>query len=121
MARRHPTGWGPRWSLPAAGAAATLLLLLAVAPRAGAQGKIETDQDVERLFATSCGFCHEDGGRGEGKGPALMATKRSDEYLMNRIATGKPGRMPAFGQSLTLEQIEAIIRYIRNLKPKEAS
>ena len=50
-----------------------------------------------------------------------MGTKRSDEYLMNRIATGKPGRMPAFGQTFTLEQIEAIIHYIRNLKPRDAA
>jgi mono/diheme cytochrome c family protein len=97
------------------------LVVLAAAPRASAQDELATEKDVERLFATSCGFCHEDGGRGEGKGPALMATKRNDEYLMNRIATGKPGRMPAFGRSLTVEQIEAIIRYIRNLKPKDAS
>lgn len=75
---------------------------------------------MERLFATACGWCHEDGGRGQGKGLRLMGTTKSDEQLMNRIATGKPGRMPAFGQMLTVEQIEAIIRYIRNLKPREA-
>ena len=88
---------------------------------AGAQSELKTDQDIERLFATSCGWCHQDGGRSEGRGPRLMGTTRSDEQLMNRIATGKPGRMPAFGQSLTVEQIEAIIHYIRNLKPKGAA
>ena len=71
---------------------------------------LESHRDVERLFATTCGWCHEDGGRGQGKGPKLMGTTRSDEYLINRIATGKQGRMPAFGPALTMEQIEAIVR-----------
>jgi mono/diheme cytochrome c family protein len=101
------------------GALATLLLFGPSQPRA--QGELKTDQDVERLFATACGFCHDDGGRSEGKGPRLMGTKRSDEYMTNLIATGKLGRMPAFGQTFTLEQIEAIIHYIRNLKPRGAA
>lgn len=116
---RHPTGRGSSRPSPAAGAAAILLLLLAASPRAHAQGEIKTDKDVERLFATACGWCHMDGGREEGKGPQLMGSKRTDEYLINRIATGRPGRMPAFGQTLDLEQIEAIVRYIRNLKPDD--
>lgn len=78
-----------------------------------------TDKDVERLFATTCGWCHEDGGRKAARGPQLMNTARSDEYMSNRIATGTPGKMPAFGRTLSYEQIEAIIHYIRNLKPGE--
>jgi mono/diheme cytochrome c family protein len=93
----------------------------AAAPPASAPMELKTDQDVERFFGTVCGFCHVDGGRRRGKGPQLMGTKRSDEYVINRIATGKPGKMPAFGQSLTLEQIEAIVHYIRNLKPREVA
>ncbi len=100
-----------------AGRLAPVLVLLIGSVQAGAEEQLQTDQDVERLFATVCGWCHEDGGRAQGKGPKLMGTKRSDEYMMNVIATGKQGRMPAFGQALTLEQIEGIIRYIRNLKP----
>src|SRR3954469_12913527 len=37
--------------------------------------------DVNQLFATTCGWCHSDGGRSPGKGPKLMDTKRSDEYI----------------------------------------
>jgi mono/diheme cytochrome c family protein len=84
---------------------------------AQAAPKLKTDQDVERLFATSCGWCHSDGGRKDGKGPRLMGSARDDDYLVNRIATGKQGRMPAYGRTLDMEQIEAIVRYIRNLKP----
>jgi mono/diheme cytochrome c family protein len=100
------------------GLAATAAGAMAV-PAAAVE--LQTDQDVERFFGTVCGYCHEDGGRRRGKGPQLMGTKRSDDYLVNRIATGRPGKMPAFGQTLTLEQIEAIVHYIRDLKPKEAA
>ncbi|MEK0081777.1 c-type cytochrome [Benzoatithermus flavus] len=106
------------------------MLLLAVAwvaasgwsaPGACAGLDVKSDEDAARLFATVCGFCHQDGGRRAGKGPQLMGTTRSDEFIINRIATGKPGQMPAFGASLSQEQIEAILHYIRNLKPKEAT
>ena len=71
----------------------------------------------KQLFATSCGWCHSDGGRAEGKGPQLMNTKRDDEFIRNRIIFGKEGRMPSFGASFSLDDIDAIIAYIRALKP----
>lgn len=73
--------------------------------------------DVPQLFATTCGWCHTDGGRIAGKGPQLMDTTRSDDFVRNRIKNGKEGAMPAFGASLTDADIDAIIHYIRNLKP----
>jgi mono/diheme cytochrome c family protein len=74
--------------------------------------------DVKALFATTCGFCHDDGGRAAGRGPQLMGTTRSDEFIRERIKNGKEGAMPAFGQTLTDADIDAIIAYIRNLKPE---
>jgi|SRR5215472_11826761 len=74
--------------------------------------------NVEALFASTCGFCHSDGGRAAGKGPQLMDTKRSDEFLRDRIKDGKEGAMPAFGQMLGDADIDAIIIYIHNLKPE---
>jgi mono/diheme cytochrome c family protein len=93
--------------------------ILLIAKAGSAEVKLENDQDVARFFGTVCGYCHEDGGRRQGKGPALMGTKRTDEYMMNRIATGRAGRMPAYGATLSAENIEAIIHYIRNLQPHE--
>ena len=80
-----------------------------------------TDRDVKQLFATTCGWCHEDGGRKDARGPQLMDSTRSDDYLMSRIATGAPGKMPAYGHVFDYDQIQAIIRYIRNLKPDETA
>jgi mono/diheme cytochrome c family protein len=73
--------------------------------------------DVQQLFATTCGWCHTDGGRIAGKGPQLMNTARSDDFIRNRIKNGKEGAMPAFGASLSDADIDVIILYIRNLKP----
>jgi mono/diheme cytochrome c family protein len=76
--------------------------------------------NVEQLFATTCGWCHSDGGRAAGKGPQLMGTKRDDDFIRDRIKTGKPGAMPAFGTMFSDAQIDQIIKYIRELKPHES-
>ena len=75
--------------------------------------------DVPQLFATTCGWCHSDGGRAAGKGPQLMGTKRDDDFIRNRIKNGKEGAMPAFGAMFDDAQIDEIIKYIRALKPHE--
>jgi mono/diheme cytochrome c family protein len=95
------------------------LVLLATAaglPAAGAAEKQMSDAQVRQLFASVCGFCHENGGRTAGKGPQLMGTKRSDAFIINRIKQGKEGLMPSFEGNLTDAQIRAIVHYIRNLK-----
>jgi mono/diheme cytochrome c family protein len=98
-----------------------LLLALALAgaalvhPARAQQSNI----NVEQLFATTCGWCHSDGGRVAGKGPQLMDTKRSDDFIRSRILNGKEGAMPAFAGVLSDADIDRIIAYIRALKPNE--
>lgn len=75
--------------------------------------------DVRQLFATTCGWCHSDGGRAPGKGPQLMNTQRSDDFIRTRIKLGKQGAMPAFGSVYNDADIDAIIQYIRSLKPEQ--
>lgn len=70
----------------------------------------------EKLFGTSCGFCHQGGGRAAGRGPKLAGTDRPDEYLLNRIRVGKEGAMPAYGRAFTEKQLRALVAYIRSLK-----
>ena len=48
-----------------------------------------------------------------------MNTKRSDEFLRNRIRNGKEGAMPAFGETLSDADIDAIINYIHDLKSED--
>lgn len=75
--------------------------------------------DVKNTFRNICGFCHSDYGRVESKGPKLMDSARSDEFLINRITHGMPGRMAAFGSVFTESQIRDILKFIRSLKPNE--
>jgi len=75
--------------------------------------------DVKNTFRNICGFCHEDYGRRAAKGPQLMNTTRSDEFIMNRVKHGFPGRMAAFGTVFSDDQIRQIIKFIRSLKEGE--
>ncbi|MFH1044342.1 MAG: cytochrome c [Pseudomonadota bacterium] len=76
--------------------------------------------DVKKdVFGTICGYCHGDYGRAASKGPQLMNSERTDEYLYNIIHSGKPGKMAAFGILYTDDQIHQIVKFIRNLKPDE--
>jgi mono/diheme cytochrome c family protein len=73
------------------------------------------DIDGDKMFATTCGFCHQDGGRHAGRGPKLSKSARSDEFIIDRIKKGKAGAMPAFGSVFSDGQIVAILAYIRGL------
>jgi mono/diheme cytochrome c family protein len=70
----------------------------------------------EQIFANLCGFCHQNGGRVAGRGPKLAGTDRPDDYLVNRIRTGKEGAMPAYGRAFTEAQVRSLVAYIRSLK-----
>ena len=94
-----------------------LVLAFAATPCLAGKGTM-SDEDVAGLFASTCGFCHQQGGRAAGKGPQLMGDPQPDAFLIARIKEGKEGSMPAFGQALTNAQIKSIVHYIRNLKPE---
>jgi len=93
-------------------------LMVPVLP-ARAQQPDNGQVDGRQLFATTCGWCHSDGGRAAGKGPQLMDNKHDDDFLRNRIKIGKQAAMPAFATTFTDAQIDEIIKYIRELKPHE--
>lgn len=75
----------------------------------------QSDIDGEQMFATSCGFCHQQGGRAAGRGPKLAGIQKSDEFIIDRIKKGKPGAMPAYARAFSDGQIIAILAYIRGL------
>jgi mono/diheme cytochrome c family protein len=98
---------------------AVLALGLSCAALADEQKPPAKPLDVKGTFRNICGFCHENYGRKAAKGPQLMNSERTDEFLFNRIKTGMPGRMAAFGSAFTDDQIRQIVKFIRNLKPDE--
>jgi len=85
-------------------------------PPAPAAAPTADTSDGEKLFATLCGFCHQDGGRAAGRAPKLAGTDRSDQDLLKRIRAGKEGAMPAYGRAFTEAQLRALLAYIRSLK-----
>lgn len=97
--------------------ASAAVFLLNVSTVAAQQAPANSEpMDGEMLFATTCGWCHADGGREAGKGPKLAASERSDEFIVQRIKHGKEGAMPAFQSTYNDEQIAEILKYIRGLK-----
>jgi mono/diheme cytochrome c family protein len=112
---KSPLNWKILASLPLILA---ILLTVSVTPARAQQPAAPAGQvGVPQLFATTCGWCHSDGGRAAGKGPQLMDSKRDDDFIRNRIKNGKQGAMPAFGATFDDAQIDEIIKYIRALKP----
>lgn len=99
--------------------AAIAVTVVATSPARSQQPPAKSTLDVPALFATTCGWCHSGGGRVAGKGPQLMNTQRTDDFIRNRIKMGKEGAMPAFRSSFSDADIDAIIVYIRSLKPEE--
>jgi len=95
---------------------AVLIMGLASMAQADEQKAPAPPMDVKSTFRNICGFCHEDYGRRAAKGPQLMNTARSDEFIMNRVKHGMPGRMAAFGSIFNDDQIRQIIKFIRSLK-----
>jgi len=71
--------------------------------------------DGRKMFSSTCGFCHQDGGRHAGRGPKLSKSERSDEFMVERIKKGKTGSMPAYGAVFNEAQIGALLAYIRGL------
>jgi len=92
---------------------------MSVAAQSTSRPSPHSELDVKELFASNCGFCHSDGGRSAGRGAQLMNTQRNDEFIRDRIKNGKEGAMPAFAQMFSDSDIDAIIHYIRTLKPED--
>ena len=87
---------------------------------------------AQRVYFAFCASCHGTDGRGSWRAalflvrPGNLADRRrlerlSDAYLFDLIknggpAIGRPG-MPAFGATLSDEDIALLVRYVRSLPP----
>jgi mono/diheme cytochrome c family protein len=94
-----------------------LLVVLALAPPATAQGLDETQLHGRQIFAQSCGICHLQPSLGvKTYGPPLnkAAAGGNDEVMRAFIVNGTE-RMPAFKHYLKPSEIDAIIAYLRTV------
>ena len=104
-------------AVPTLPLAATAVWAEDKAPAPAGDKAAEIAKGRSLFISYGCGWCHEDGGRKAARCPQLMNDPHDDAFLLTRIATGSPGRMPAFGQSLQEPDIAVLITYIRSLKP----
>jgi cytochrome c6 len=95
-----------------------VICLLVLAASAQAQS------DGAKVFTANCVLCHgADGSGNTTAGKALQAKdlrseevqKQSDATLVDAITNGK-GKMPAFGDRISPDDVKSLIVYIRGLK-----
>ena len=82
--------------------------------------------DAKATFDAQCAKCHGRDGRAHttrGRlshardiANAAWQNEVSDERLFNSITKGKGKSMPAYGKKLSEDQIDALVRYVRQLK-----
>jgi mono/diheme cytochrome c family protein len=82
--------------------------------------------DAGTVFAKNCVLCHGADGRSQTPaGKTLQAADltaqgvqgQSDVQIRNALAKGK-GKMPAYGPALGDKGLDAMVKYVRNLKAK---
>jgi mono/diheme cytochrome c family protein len=67
------------------------------------------------LFLKNCAHCHGADGHGD-DGPDLHNLDESNEWIANRIRTGKKGQMTAFAGKLSPADIDSLAAYVHTLK-----
>lgn len=76
----------------------------------------------ESVFRSNCAECHGDKGAGTEKGLSFLeghALDHSREDFVKRVREGKEDKMPAFGDKLSEEEIEAVVSYVRDVIQKD--
>jgi mono/diheme cytochrome c family protein len=94
---------------------ASVAASFAIALPAQANQEPSNEPDPRKLFASNCAWCHNNFGLEAGKGPKLAGTRLSHQGVMDRIANGKSGMMPAYRKQLSEREIQALAEYIKAL------
>ena len=115
------------WSVLALLAAVFAVLFIAQATKTEGRVNVPTPMpvDAKATFEAQCAKCHGKDGRAKSLHAkhvhardltdAAWQGNVSDERLFNSISNGK-GKMPAFKKKLSDDQIDALVRYVRQLK-----
>ncbi len=78
-------------------------------------GKPAADASGLEIYDQLCARCHGsdlEGQIGPALGPGSLAADEDDEFIRATILNGR-GRMPSFDRTLSDEQIERVIAYLR--------
>jgi mono/diheme cytochrome c family protein len=120
------------WSVLALLAAVFVVLFTVQATKTQARGNVlipssgPMPADAKATFDAQCAKCHGKDGRAHTTRGRLSHARNmtnaawqnevSDERLFNSINKGKGKGMPAYGKKLSEDQIDALVRYVRQLK-----
>ncbi len=83
--------------------------------------------DAAAIYKSKCAMCHAANGSGDtptGKSMKVRdlrsdeVQKKTDEQIEKSIENGK-GKMPAYKSKLSDEEIDALVKFIRDLVPKK--
>lgn len=100
----------PQGRRPLARAIASGALVLAGCVSAPAE-----DASGGDIYLQLCARCHANdlsGGVGPALGPGSNSARQPDDFNFGAIADGL-GRMPSFGQTLSTNQIDRVVEYLR--------
>ncbi len=99
-----------------------LIAALAIVASACSQGVTLPDDADEQLFQGEavyqqrCAQCHgRDGAGGIGFNIQEVESRLSDDEQREVVVLGRNGRMPAFGATLSESDIDAVVRYTREI------
>jgi cbb3-type cytochrome c oxidase subunit III len=73
--------------------------------------------DGSQVFASNCSECHGAKGEGSKKGIPLIsghALGHTEMEYIEQVNNGKTGKMPAFHEKLSAEQVAAVVKYVRS-------
>lgn len=93
-------------------------VVLCVVILTGCVDRPAPDASGQEVFAQVCARCHGAdlaGGVGPALGAGSNAASQPDEFLTATVTNGR-GRMPSFAQTLTPEQIERVVGYVRQVQ-----
>lgn len=95
-----------------------MILGLMAVSIAGCVGRPADDATGEEIYLQLCSNCHGDqlqGAVGPALGPGSNAAEQPDDFLTVTITQGR-GRMPSFESSLTEDQVERLVGYLREVQ-----
>lgn len=91
------------------------ILLAVLTLSAGACVSVDEAASGAEIYDQVCARCHAadlSGGVGPALGAGSDAASQGDEYWIQTIRRGR-GRMPSFRSTLTDEQIDRVVAYVR--------
>ena len=85
------------------------------------------DIDAKKLYATHCETCHDANGKPTDIGAALESAdlsdaawqaKTTDEQIVKQITDGTPEKMSPFKETLTPDEVKALVPVVRSFLKK---